>query len=145
MVAAESGARLPADLVILAIGVRPEIALAKEAGLAIGARGGIVVDAQMRTSDPNIWAVGDAGGAWWEQLLNWRIAAGFASFAVAALFYTIVLRSVPLNVAQSFTAAQFVAIILASAFVLSEPIGALRWLGIALIACGIAIVGWSQP
>ena len=59
-VVAESGAQLPADLVILAIGVRPEIALAKEAGLAIGSRGGIVVDAEMRTSDPNIWAVGDA-------------------------------------------------------------------------------------
>ena len=59
-VVAESGARLPADLVILAIGVRPEIGLARDAGLAIGSRGGIVVDAQMRTSDPNIWAVGDA-------------------------------------------------------------------------------------
>jgi len=59
-VVSEHGARLPADLVILAIGVRPEIALARAAGLAIGSRGGIVVDAQMRTSDPNIWAVGDA-------------------------------------------------------------------------------------
>ncbi|MFN7953685.1 MAG: FAD-dependent oxidoreductase [bacterium] len=58
-VVSESGARLPADLVILAIGVRPETALAKAAGLAIGARGGIVVDAQMRTADPHIWAVGD--------------------------------------------------------------------------------------
>jgi NADPH-dependent 2,4-dienoyl-CoA reductase/sulfur reductase-like enzyme/rhodanese-related sulfurtransferase len=59
-VLAESGARLPADLVILAIGVRPETELAKQAGLRIGPRGGIAVDAQMRTSDPNIWAVGDA-------------------------------------------------------------------------------------
>src|SRR6516162_2670791 len=59
VVVAESGARLPADLVILAIGVRPETALAKDAGLQIGPRGGVVVDAQMRTSDPNIWAVGD--------------------------------------------------------------------------------------
>ena len=59
IVVAESGARLPADLVILAIGVRPETALAKEAGLEIGPRGGIVVDAQMRTTDPRIWAVGD--------------------------------------------------------------------------------------
>ncbi len=59
VVVAESGARLPADLVILAIGVRPETALAKDAGLEIGPRGGIVVDAQMRTSDPRIWAVGD--------------------------------------------------------------------------------------
>jgi NADPH-dependent 2,4-dienoyl-CoA reductase/sulfur reductase-like enzyme/rhodanese-related sulfurtransferase len=59
-VTAESGARLPADLVILAIGVRPETALARTAGLQIGGRGGIVTDAQMRTSDPHIWAVGDA-------------------------------------------------------------------------------------
>jgi NADPH-dependent 2,4-dienoyl-CoA reductase/sulfur reductase-like enzyme/rhodanese-related sulfurtransferase len=59
VVVAESGARFPADLVILAIGVRPETALAKDAGLPIGARGGIVVDAQMRTPDPHIWAVGD--------------------------------------------------------------------------------------
>jgi NADPH-dependent 2,4-dienoyl-CoA reductase/sulfur reductase-like enzyme/rhodanese-related sulfurtransferase len=60
VVVAESGARLPADLVILAIGVRPETALAKAAGLPLGPRGGIVVDAQMRTADPHIWAVGDA-------------------------------------------------------------------------------------
>jgi NADPH-dependent 2,4-dienoyl-CoA reductase/sulfur reductase-like enzyme/rhodanese-related sulfurtransferase len=55
-----SGACLPADLVILSIGVRPEIKLAEDAGLTIGERGGIRVDEQMRTSDPNIWAVGDA-------------------------------------------------------------------------------------
>jgi rhodanese-related sulfurtransferase len=60
VVVAESGARLPTDLVILAIGVRPETTLAKDAGLQLGPRGGIVVDAQMRTSDPHIWAVGDA-------------------------------------------------------------------------------------
>ncbi len=56
----ESGARLAADLVILAIGVRPETALAEAAGLPLGARGGIVVDDEMRTADPCIWAVGDA-------------------------------------------------------------------------------------
>lgn len=59
VVIAESGAQLAADLVILAIGVRPETRLAKEAGLQIGPRGGIVVSGEMRTSDPNIWAVGD--------------------------------------------------------------------------------------
>jgi NADPH-dependent 2,4-dienoyl-CoA reductase/sulfur reductase-like enzyme/rhodanese-related sulfurtransferase len=59
IVVAESGASFPANLVILAIGVRPETELAKAAGLQIGSRGGIVVDAQMRTSDPEIWAVGD--------------------------------------------------------------------------------------
>jgi rhodanese-related sulfurtransferase len=51
--------RLPADLVILAIGVRPETALAEEAGLELGSAGGIRVDDHMRTSDPRIWAVGD--------------------------------------------------------------------------------------
>jgi rhodanese-related sulfurtransferase len=48
------------DLVILSIGVRPETQLAQEAGLEIGQRGGIRVDDHMRTSDDNIWAVGDA-------------------------------------------------------------------------------------
>ncbi len=60
VVVAESGARLSADIVVLAIGVKPENELARAAGLEIGARGGIVVDDQMRTSDPKIWAVGDA-------------------------------------------------------------------------------------
>jgi NADPH-dependent 2,4-dienoyl-CoA reductase/sulfur reductase-like enzyme/rhodanese-related sulfurtransferase len=56
----ESGARVVSDLVILAIGVRPETALARAAGLLLGPRGGIAVDAEMRTADPCIWAVGDA-------------------------------------------------------------------------------------
>ena len=55
-----SGKSYPADIVILAIGVRPETSLAKMAGLTIGERGGIRVDDQMRTSDPEIFAVGDA-------------------------------------------------------------------------------------
>ncbi len=54
------GRTLPAELVIAAIGVRPESGLAKAAGLEISDRGGIVVDAQQRTSDPSIYAVGDA-------------------------------------------------------------------------------------
>jgi NADPH-dependent 2,4-dienoyl-CoA reductase/sulfur reductase-like enzyme/rhodanese-related sulfurtransferase len=56
----EKGKRHAADVVILAIGVRPETALAKTAGLEIGKRGGIRVDEHMRTSDPHIFAVGDA-------------------------------------------------------------------------------------
>ncbi len=55
-----AGRCLPADIVILAIGVRPETQLAKMAGLEIGQRGGIRVDEHMRTSDPDIFAVGDA-------------------------------------------------------------------------------------
>ena len=60
VVVSTEGHRLATDLVILAIGVRPETALARHADLPIGPRGGIIVDAQMRTSDPHVWAVGDA-------------------------------------------------------------------------------------
>jgi len=60
VVKTKSGAEHTGDLVILAIGVRPETALAKASGLELGERGGIKVDDQMRTSDPHIWAVGDA-------------------------------------------------------------------------------------
>ena len=56
----ESGKAHPAHIVILAIGVRPETALAKMAGLELGQRGGIRVDEHMRTSDADIYAVGDA-------------------------------------------------------------------------------------
>ncbi|MBS1211845.1 MAG: FAD-dependent pyridine nucleotide-disulfide oxidoreductase, partial [Proteobacteria bacterium] len=59
-VQAKSGKTYPADIVILALGVRPDTALAKAAGLEIGERGGIRVDEYMRTSDPDIFAVGDA-------------------------------------------------------------------------------------
>jgi NADPH-dependent 2,4-dienoyl-CoA reductase/sulfur reductase-like enzyme/rhodanese-related sulfurtransferase len=60
VVVLRSGIRLPADLVILGLGVRPEIELARDAGLEIGERGGIRVDEHLQTSDPHIWAVGDA-------------------------------------------------------------------------------------
>ena len=55
-----SGERLAAQLVVAGIGVRPENQLALQAGLGVGARGGIQVDEHMRTSDPDIYAVGDA-------------------------------------------------------------------------------------
>jgi NADPH-dependent 2,4-dienoyl-CoA reductase/sulfur reductase-like enzyme/rhodanese-related sulfurtransferase len=56
----KSGARLPADLVILGLGVRPETTLAKAAGLQLGPRQGIQVDETLRTNDPHIFAIGDA-------------------------------------------------------------------------------------
>jgi 3-phenylpropionate/trans-cinnamate dioxygenase ferredoxin reductase subunit len=51
------GQRLPADLVVVGVGVRPEVSLAQRAGLAVDR--GIAVDASLRTSVPNVWAVGD--------------------------------------------------------------------------------------
>jgi NADPH-dependent 2,4-dienoyl-CoA reductase/sulfur reductase-like enzyme/rhodanese-related sulfurtransferase len=56
----KSGRRLPAQLVVLGVGVRPESKLAVEAGLEVGARGGIRVNEHMQSSDPDVYAVGDA-------------------------------------------------------------------------------------
>ena len=56
----DDGDRIRCDLAVLSVGVKPEIRLAREAGLTIGSAGGILVDDQMRTSHPNIYAVGDA-------------------------------------------------------------------------------------
>jgi NADPH-dependent 2,4-dienoyl-CoA reductase/sulfur reductase-like enzyme/rhodanese-related sulfurtransferase len=53
------GSTVEAGIVLLSIGVRPELALAKAAGLAIGASGGLEVNDELRTSDPSIWAAGD--------------------------------------------------------------------------------------
>jgi len=55
-----TGDSVDCGLVIMSVGVRPESKLAKDAGLEIGQRGGIVVNASMQTSDPTIYAVGDA-------------------------------------------------------------------------------------
>ncbi len=54
------GCRYPADMVVLSIGVKPDNRLAREAGLEVGERGGIVVNEYLQTSDPDIYAAGDA-------------------------------------------------------------------------------------
>ncbi len=56
----KSGQRLPADSVVLGLGIKPEVDLAKDAGLEVGKLGGIRVNEHRQTSDPYIWAVGDA-------------------------------------------------------------------------------------
>lgn len=56
----ESGKILDADLVVLGVGVKPEVSLAEKAGIKIGKTGGIEVDEYLRTSDPFIYAAGDA-------------------------------------------------------------------------------------
>jgi NADPH-dependent 2,4-dienoyl-CoA reductase/sulfur reductase-like enzyme/rhodanese-related sulfurtransferase len=53
------GRVLPADLVLFSVGVRPELAIARSTGLALGPSGALQVDDQLRTSDPAIWAAGD--------------------------------------------------------------------------------------
>ena len=60
-VALEDGTEIPADLVVMAVGIRPSAALARDAGLEVNR--GIVVGANMRTSDPDIFALGECAEA----------------------------------------------------------------------------------
>ena len=72
-----SGAVLTADMAVLAIGVRTNSLLAKEAGLAMNEHGSVIVNEEMQTSDPHIWAVGDV-----VQSTN-RITGGVSSIRLA--------------------------------------------------------------
>lgn len=56
----ESGRKVKADIVIMAVGVKPDVGFIKDSGIELGNRGGIKVDSYLRTSDPDIYAVGDA-------------------------------------------------------------------------------------
>ncbi len=59
VVQTDKGRELPADLVIMAVGIKPNIQLAKDAGLRIGSHGGVVTNEYMQSSDPDIYAAGD--------------------------------------------------------------------------------------
>ena len=78
-------------------------------------------------------------------LIGWKSAAGLGLFGCGGIVYAILLRRVPLNVAVSFTAAQFVGVILAANLVMGEPISPARWLGLACICFGIIVVGLTTP
>src|SRR5581483_88313 len=54
------GSRLPADLILMSVGVKAEVELARAAGLEIGKTGGVKTNGRLESSDPNIYAVGDA-------------------------------------------------------------------------------------
>ncbi len=74
-------------------------------------------------------------------IMGWQSLAGLALFGLGGVAYSVLLRTVPLNVAQVFASTQFVGVILAANLVLGEPISGLRWTGVAFTVLGIAIVG----
>lgn len=76
-------------------------------------------------------------------LVGIHTALGAGFFFIALLFYAWILKVLPLNVAQSFAAAQFVSVIIASSVYLAEPIPLIRWIGIIMITGGIVIVGFA--
>ena len=76
----EDGQRLPADLVILGLGVRPNVALAEAAGIPLGASGGIAVDNRMRTRAEGVWAAGDCVESW-HRLSGQRLVVALGTHA----------------------------------------------------------------
>ena len=74
-------------------------------------------------------------------MFGWKSLSGLALFGCGGILYAVLLRGVPLNVAQAFTAAQFIGVVLAASIVLGEPVSPARWVGIGCIAIGILLVG----
>ena len=77
-------------------------------------------------------------------LLDWKLLLGAALFGCALMLYILLLKRMPLNVAQCFMSLQFVGVILAAYFVLHEPLPALRVAGVTLIALGVILVAVSN-
>ena len=82
---------------------------------------------------------------WPLSLLNIRTALGSVTFSFAMVFYMMVLKRIPLNLAQSIFALQFVLVIIAANVILREPIGTQRWMGVGLIAAGLFIISLTPP
>ena len=80
---------------------------------------------------------------WPLNIINFYVIGGALSFGLGLLFYTLILKKMPLNLAQSIFSIQFVIVILASSIFLNEEIPFIRWLGIAFVAVGLLIIGWS--
>ncbi|MET7968020.1 nitrite reductase large subunit NirB [Micromonospora sp. NPDC005305] len=76
------GRTVPADLVVVAAGIRPRDELARAAGLPLGPRGGVLVDAGCRTADERIWAVGECAAV--EGTCHGLVAPGYATAEVVA-------------------------------------------------------------
>lgn len=77
-------------------------------------------------------------------LLDVYTLTGMVFFGLAFVFYAIVLRWLPLNVAQSLASLQYVAVILTARLVLGEAIGLIQWIGVALIIAGVATISWTR-
>lgn len=110
--------------------------------------GGIVLASMVCTVVGNLLlkiGAGERGVStvWPFSMLNLHTFLGALAFCMAMVLYLMVLKRAALNLAQSIFALQFVLVILAARFVLDEPIGTHRWVGIALIAAGLFVVAIS--
>jgi multidrug transporter EmrE-like cation transporter len=72
-----------------------------------------------------------------------RLWAGLLLFGISSIFWIVVLSRVPLSVAYPFVGVSYILIVLLARFVLGENVPALRWIGVFVVAAGIAIIGLS--
>jgi multidrug transporter EmrE-like cation transporter len=72
-----------------------------------------------------------------------RLWAGLTLFGISSIFWLVVLSRVPLSVAYPFVGVSYIAIVLLSRFLLHEHVPLLRWVGVLVVATGIAIIGFS--
>ncbi|MDQ4028568.1 MAG: EamA family transporter [Actinomycetota bacterium] len=72
-----------------------------------------------------------------------RLWAGLALFGISSIFWLVVLSRVPLSVAYPFVGVSYIIIVLLSRYVLHEHVPLLRWLGVVIVATGVAIIGLS--
>jgi len=86
---------------------------------------------------PGMYAV------WPFNIINIYVVLGAVSFGLGLLFYTMILKRMPLNIAQSIFSIQFIVVIIASSVFLNELIPLMRWVGFAFVAVGLFIIGWS--
>jgi nitrite reductase (NADH) large subunit len=70
------GEELETDIVLFSAGIRPRDDIARDCGLEVGSRGGIVIDNQCKTSDPDIYAIGEC--ALWNGIIYGLVAPGYA-------------------------------------------------------------------
>jgi drug/metabolite transporter (DMT)-like permease len=83
------------------------------------------------------------GSVWPLTVVNGHVILAASAFVCAFLFYAMLLKRLPLSFAQAIMSVQFVLVILAANVLLDESVGRVRWLGIALMAVGLAVVGVS--
>ena len=77
-------------------------------------------------------------------MIGWKTFGGWVAFGLALIAYTLLLKFVPLHFAASITSAKFIFVILAAWLILNERIIGPQWIGIILIAAGIAVVSLSS-
>lgn len=73
-----------------------------------------------------------------------RLWVGLILFGVSALFWLIVLSRVPLSLAYPFVGFSYIVVVAVARFVFNEHVSGLRWLGVAVVALGIALIGLSS-